>query len=124
MSDILEIDEDSNLVRHARAELARTGNDEEFNDCIIKAVAAFAKYGHSGGSASVGINILYDLLQFKPLTPLTNDPKEWNNVGTGVWQSSRNPEAFSEDGGRTYYLLSERDNPDIPNKLHTSERKV
>lgn len=113
-----------NLADHARRELDLTGNDEKFKDCIVKAVEAFAQYGHSGGSASAGINILNDLLQFKNLTPLTNDPNEWNNVGSGVWQNSRRSEAFSEDGGRTYYLLSERDNLDIPDVLYTSDRKI
>lgn len=99
----------SNLVNHAKRELSRLNNDEAFNACIINAVAAFAQYGHSGGSASVAIPLLNDLLQFKNVTPLTDDPKEWNEVGAKTWQSSRNPEAFSEDGGKTYYLLSDRD---------------
>lgn len=97
----------SNLVEHAKRELARLDNDEEFNQTIINAVTAFAEYGHSGGSASYAIPILNDLLQFKALTPLTNDPSEWNEVGEGVWQSSRNSEAFSTDEGKSYYLVSE-----------------
>lgn len=95
------------LVEHAKRELDLLENDEDFNQSILKAVAAFAEYGHSGGSASYAIPLLNDLLQFKPLSPLTDDPKEWNEVGTDVWQSCRNPEAFSTDGGATYYLLSE-----------------
>jgi hypothetical protein len=95
------------LVQHAKRELALTTNDAEFNKAIIKAIEAFASYGHSGGSASIGIEILYDLLKFKNLTPLTDNPEEWNHVGSDMWQSSRNSEAFSTDGGSTYYLLSE-----------------
>lgn len=106
-------DEDSQLVQHAIRELALTNNDQEFKDCIVGAVREFAKYGHSGGSAGVGIHILNDLLQFKNLSPLTNDPEEWMLIEEAVagrpdcWQSRRNPEAFSNDGGKTYYLLSE-----------------
>lgn len=110
------------LVEHARRELALTHNEEDFNESIIKAVEAFASYGHSGGSASVAIPMLNDLLQFKNLTPLTNDPKEWNEVGDGMWQCSRNPEAFSLDRGRTYYLLSEGGNSDNPEPLHETKR--
>lgn len=105
----------SNLVNHARRELSLTDNDEEFNDSIIKAVEGFASYGHSGGSAAVAIHILHDLLQFKNLSPLTNNPDEWMKITENVaddentWQSRRNPEAFSDDGGKTYYLLSDRD---------------
>lgn len=97
----------STLVEHAKRELARLGNDENFNQTIVNAVAAFAQYGHSGGSAPYATAILNDLLQFKALSPLTDDPAEWNEVGEGVWQNSRNSEAFSTDGGKTYYLVSE-----------------
>lgn len=109
------------LVEHAKQELARTQNDKEFNDCIIKAVAAFAEYGHSGGSASAGIHILYDLLQFKHLTPLTDNADEWMEVGPKVWQSKRNPEAFSDDQGGSYYLLSEGANFENPYPKHLTE---
>lgn len=105
------------LLDHARTELDRTGNDDEFNECILKAIEGFLAFGHSGGSASVGIHILNELLQFKNLTPLTNDPHEWNEVGTRMYQSARNPEAFSEDGGRTYYLLSEDNRNEVGAEL-------
>lgn len=94
------------LVEHAKRELSLLDNDEDFNNCIIKSVEAFASYGHSGGSASYAIPLLYDLLQFKNIAPLTDNPKEWNEVGDGIFQNSRNSEAFSTDGGRTYYVLS------------------
>jgi hypothetical protein len=102
-------EDDSQLVQHAIRELALVDNDKEFNDCIINAVREFAKYGHSGGSAGVAIHILNDLLQYKNLSPLTDDPSEWMHVSDNepCWQSRRNPEAFSNDGGKTYYLLSE-----------------
>lgn len=121
--------EESNLVTHARAELERIGQfkeDPEFAESIVGAVAAFAAYGHSGGSAGAGIAMLHELLQFKPLGPLTDDPDEWQHVGaqeprtptgTGeVWQSRRRSDAFSEDGGKTYYLVD-----DDPVTVHESE---
>lgn len=116
-----EDEEEGNLVRHARAELARINNDEDFNNSLIESVRAFAKYGHSGGSASVAIPILHDLLQFKNLTPLTDDASEWNNVGQNTWQSTRNSEAFSNDRGKTYWLLSEGASSVNPNPTHYSE---
>lgn len=99
----------SKLVEHAKKELSLLDNDEQFNHCIIKTIESFSSYGHSGTSAAVGIAVLNDLLQFKNLTPLTDSKDEWNEVGYKVWQSSRNAEAFSDDGGKTYYLLSDRD---------------
>jgi hypothetical protein len=119
----------SNLVEHARRELALCGNDDDFNESIIKAVEAFASYGHSGGSASVAIPMLNDLLQFKNLTPLTDDSSEWNIVdddmqpdGVRCWQSNRNSEAFSTDGGKTYYLLSEGGSQQNPKPIHNSKK--
>lgn len=97
----------SNLVEHAKRELERAGNDPDFNESIIKAIQAFAEYGHSGGSAAFAIPMLGELLQFHNLTPLTDDPDEWIEVGDGVWQSTRRPDAFSNDGGVTYRLNSE-----------------
>lgn len=101
----------SNLVTHARTELTRIGEEPEVIDGYVRVVEAFASMGHSGGSASVAIPTLNALLQFKNLAPLTNDPDEWENVsemsGYEMWQNRRNSEAFSDDGGQTYWLLSE-----------------
>src|SRR3546814_7005887 len=54
------------------------------------------------------------LLNMRNLSPLTNNPDEWYkhtpDTWDGVnhvWQSKRNSEAFSTDGGLTYTLLSE-----------------
>jgi hypothetical protein len=120
-------DEESNLVSHARRELALAGNDEDFNISIISAIKAFSGYGHSGGSASVAIPMLNALLHYENLTPLTDDPKEWNNVsdisGEELWQSSRNAEAFSRDGGKTYYLLSENEDYKMPGIIHETVKK-
>ena len=101
----------SNLVDHARRELAAIGEtDEEFRDTILDMVERFSKFGHSGGSAAVMTSMLVELLQFKNLMPLTDDPAEWHKhdmVEEPFWQNIRNGEAFSHDGGKTYYLLSE-----------------
>lgn len=116
----------SNLVEHAKYELSLISNDQAFNDSIIKAVESFASYGHSGGSAGVAIQMLHELLQSKNLTPLTDNPKEWVDQseasGVPMWQSTRCAEAFSDNGGRSYYLLSERDvvGPDEPMPIHFS----
>jgi hypothetical protein len=104
------------LVEHAQRELRACGQFDEdpaYAQSIVAAVAAFASYGHSGGSAFVGIEQLTALLRFEPLSPLTDDPEEWCDVadqsGYRLFQSRRNPQAFSTDGGKSYYLLDERD---------------
>lgn len=100
----------SNLVDHARRELEILGCTEEDILDIEKVIRAFADIGTSGSQASWMIPIINKLLMFQPLTPLTDEPDEWVEVGPNVWQNSRNSEAFSEDNGRTYYLLSEGGN--------------
>lgn len=114
--------EESNLVRHAQRELELAGLFDEDADYggmlaegVMRLVRVFAEEGHSGASAGITVAILERLLRFQPLTPLTDDPAEWNEVGEDTWQSSRRPDAFSEDGGKTYYLLDEE-----PRVIHTS----
>jgi hypothetical protein len=98
----------SNLVDHARRELEILGEEPETINGYLKVIAAFAAMGHSGGSAMCAIPVIHELLQYKNLKPLTSNPAEWNEVGFGLWQSQRSSEAFSTDGGRTYYRLSDR----------------
>lgn len=100
------------LVEHARRELELLGEEPDTIDWFCRVIEEFASFGHSGGSAFVCIPLLNDLLQFKNLTPLTDNPDEWEDMsemsGYPVWQNKRNSEAFSEDGGKKYSLLSER----------------
>jgi len=114
----------SNLVDHARRELELIGEEPETIEGLLKVIQAFADMGHSGGSASVCIPWINALLQFKNLRPLTNNPAEWIQVEMGnenCWQNCRNSEAFSSDGGITYYLLSEGGNSRNPRPIHVSD---
>lgn len=117
----------SNLVEHARRELELIGEEPETIVGYLKIIQAFADMGHSGGSASVAVPVLNLLLQYKNLKPLTDDPNEWHfhepdiaGNEEGFWQNKRNGEAFSLDGGKTYYLLSEGGNAQNPHSVHTS----
>lgn len=114
----------SNLVEHARRELEILGEEPETVKGYLNVIQAFADMGHSGGSASVAIPTIERLLRYGNLKPLTNNPDEWNFIASemhgdeekDLWQSNRNPEAFSNDNGITYYLLS-----DDPRTLRLSE---
>lgn len=123
-------EEESNLVTHARRELELVGEEQDVIEWFLRVVKEFASYGHSGGSASVCIPRLNQLLCYENLTPLTDDPKEWIQhtpdvfPPDGVWQNSRNGAAFSNDGGKTYYLLSEGANDTNRNPIHTSVTKI
>jgi len=114
----------SNLVEHARRELELIGEEPETVAGYLNVIEAFANMGHSGGSASVAIPVINELLQFKNLKPLTNNPDEWMNVseqsGYEMWQNRRNSEAFSDDGGKTYWLLSEGGHSGNRKPIHTA----
>jgi hypothetical protein len=106
----------SNLVDHAHRELELSGQlaeDPLYAGTLLAAIAAFTAYGHSGGSAEMARHQLHTLLGHGVLAPLTSDPAEWEDrsevSSTPMWQSRRDPAAFSADGGRTYWLLAERD---------------
>ena len=112
------------LIDHARRELVRIGEDPVTISGYLDVIQAFSDMGHSGGSSDVAIPVIERLLKYKPLSPLTDDPQEWMEVQTGtgqmsgLWQSTRDPESFSTDAGKTYYSLSERDVD--PTALHES----
>lgn len=106
---------DSRLVEHAQRELERCGQTAEdpgYAASLIAAIEAFVSYGHSGGSASVAIEQLHTLLQYRTLSPLTSDPDEWEDrseiSGTPMWQNRRDPAAFSTDAGQTWYFVDDR----------------
>lgn len=106
---------ESNLVAHARRELRLIGEDQDVIDGLSRVVQAFADMGHSGGSAHFAALYLDKLLRYQPLSELTDEPSEWTDrhaegmTTSPLWQSVRNSEAFSHDGGKTYYLLSEQE---------------
>ena len=106
---------DSPLVAHARRELTLAGllgKDSDYDgmlgEAALQIVETFATQGHSGMSAFATVDIAQRLMSYEPLTPLTNDPAEWNHIADDMagrpdlWQSARKPDAFSNDGGLTY----------------------
>jgi hypothetical protein len=119
----------STLVAHAIHELDLIGmtadNPDEMNRmgrrCLLDLVRLFADQGHSGFTAAYTLATLNKLLDFKPLTPITNDPDEWlyhgdvGKNGEGLWQNKRDGECFSADGGKTF-----RRNSENQSVLHTS----
>ena len=106
---------DSPLVAHARRELTLAGlldkdydYDGMLGEAALQLVETFAAQGHSGMSAFATVDLAQRLMSYEPLTPLTNDPAEWNHISDDMagrpdlWQSTRKPDAFSNDGGKTY----------------------
>lgn len=119
----------SNLVDHAKRELEIIGEEPAVVEAYLKIVRIFADMGHSGASSMFAIPVIEHLLSFKPLSELTDDPEDWIHVGADIWgekggiyQNRRNGEAFSKDGGKTYYLLSDGSNSKVQRQMHTSKK--
>jgi hypothetical protein len=118
----------SNLVDHARRELALIGEDDWLTNGVCKVVAAFAEMGHSGFSAEHTTVVLEKLLRYRPLSPITDDPAEWEDrsemSGYPIWQNVRDSRAMSKDGGKTYTLVDEEPKTsDSGQPVHHSEPK-
>ena len=47
---------------------------------VLDIVKTFSKQGHSGFSAGYAINLIGKLLRHEPLSPLTGEDNEWNDV--------------------------------------------
>lgn len=112
------------LVSYAERELELANCEEPERTAILKMVETFADVSDSAGQAGAIISILEKLLRFQPLTPLTSDPSDWNQVAgptnefpnaEELWQSRRCPTTFSRDGGKTWYDIDDpsRNNGDV-----------
>lgn len=122
------------LKEHAERELKAAGlydSDSDYGgmipDAVMELVETFSAQGHSGASASLVLAVFTKVAQYENLTPLTDNPEDWyyhgpdvSGIEGGFWQNIRNGEAFSHDGGKTYYLLSEGGNDKNREPLHTS----
>ena len=103
------------LVEYAQDELKRHGLFDKDSDydgmlgtAVMDLITVFSIQGHSGASAYMVSELFNKLSRYEPLSALTNDPSEWLDYGeSNFLQSTRRPDAFSADGGKTYYCLDE-----------------
>lgn len=110
-------DKESNLVKHARRELRLAGmfdNDAdfgpEFAEHVVGVIAKISEGGHSGGSMELLRGLLNELLQYRPLTPISSAHEEWElrrkedyGYSEHLWQNKRDPSAISNNGGYTWF---------------------
>ena len=95
----------NNLEEYARKELELAGlfRKDSFyrgmlGDAVMELVRVFSAQEHSGLSAKVVISLFERVARLEPLVPLTGEPDEWNEVGTGVFQNRRCSHIFKENG--------------------------
>lgn len=108
-------------------ELKRAGlfdKDSDYDGMLGEAVKelllVFQKQGHSGYSAQTVAHLFYKLIKGEPLTPLTDNIDEWNEVSDNLFQSNRvsnvfidktkdsrpytlDGKSFSDDQGLSYF---------------------
>ena len=101
----------SNLVDYAKEELKRIGmidSGEPYNDIVTKAILdlieLFDSQGHSGFTASYTVNVFKRLAMYEPLTPLTGEDSEWNEIEPGHYQNKRYSAVFKEKDGKAYNI--------------------
>lgn len=114
----------SNYKFHAMNEFRAAGwtnEDGTFKDemqeaiCnhVLKLLDVFDGEGHSGSSAPYAIKLFSTLAKFEPLTPLTGEDWEWNDVstfdGVTLYQNKRCSHVFKENdeaydsNGKVFY---------------------
>lgn len=109
---------ESNLVSHARTELALAGlldKDSDYDGMLgtaaLDIVNVFAGQGHSGMSAAMTTDIVTRLMRYEPLTEIGTTPDEWMHIGAEqggpIYQNRRRSSTFSRDGGTTWYDIED-----------------
>lgn len=114
-----------NLTAHAEKELELAGlfdKDSDYDgmlgEAVMELMKVFAGQGHSGCSAMMVRELFSKLVNYEPLTEITDDPAEWQAVSEYCggpasdivemeYQSRRNPALFSSDKGKTYWDVND-----------------
>lgn len=120
------MDDMSKLVEHAEREMKLAGLDKPESayggmlyDAVIKMVKVHSEEGHSGGSHEATMAIFNRVINFKTLTPIGTTEDEWfkhdyQTEGANCWQNIRQSSVFSQDGGKTWYDLDDKEKKNWP----------
>lgn len=97
---------DGGLCAYAERELRRARLLDEDSDyggmlgqAVLDLIRVFSWQGHSGFSASMCLDIFNKVASFLPLTPLTGEDEEWEEVSEGLWQNKRCSRVFKRADG-------------------------
>lgn len=105
----------SKYIEHAMREFRAAGWIDEngkYNDemqemiCnhVLNLLNVFHGEGHSGFSANYTVNLFEKLARYNPISPLTGDDWEWEDVsehndGNPLWQNKRATNVFKDANG-------------------------
>ena len=77
--------------------------DKWIQENVLELLDVFAKQGHSGMSAPYAINMFKKLASWKPLSPVTGEDWEWNDISREsqqfLLQNKRCASLFKEEDG-------------------------
>lgn len=100
------------MIEFAKDELRRLRSSDEPDEMqdmiekhVLEMVRLFSDEGHSGSSANYTVAILEKVLRFEPVTPLTGEDDEWNEVSGGpgmTHQNRRCSHVFKRADGTAY----------------------
>lgn len=127
------IDKESHMIRHAEYELRRAGYFDEDADyggmlgkSIMDLIKVFSCQGHSGYSASMTASLFKELAMFKTIGEFEPTIEESMLVhedaakGEKILQSLRKCSVFSNDGGKNWHDLDDK-NWKFVNYTYTGE---
>lgn len=82
-----------------RADDTEEGPNKWMREGVLRLMEVFCDEGHSGSSAPYAIALFRRLASWTPLTPLTGEDDEWNEVGDGLFQNRRASNVFKDKDG-------------------------
>lgn len=87
------------------------GEEESIGACVLGMIEVLARHHHAQDHLELVLKLFWDLAHRRPLSGLTSEPGEWEDLssraGKPLWRNRRDSEAFSEDEGRTFYRTSD-----------------
>lgn len=95
------------MIEWAKSELARIEHDEDgmqdrVDANILELLEVLSNQSHSNFTAAYVLNAFDRLSHFLPLTPLTGEDDEWNEVSPGHFQNKRYSAVFKDADGKAY----------------------
>jgi len=106
------------FVDFCKMELERAGlfSEEDFykgmtGKAVLELCEIFEKQGHSGMSAAVVGSLFNTLRRWEPITLLTGEDDEWNEIGEDLFQNKRCLSVFKKNGEAyqsDYYIFVDK----------------
>jgi len=97
----------SAMSKHAIVELSLIKEEPKVVLWYVSILEAYNAMNLTEEASDHCLETLTRLIRYENLAPLTDEPLEWVKVGDDIWQSIRNYDAYSNNGGKTFKLHSE-----------------